>query len=134
LQAYVSVFLRDKFSLGWILLWRSVAQGYLLHADRNQEDHVPSLVPVSWWLWAGASWARNLNSSAGLMCAYRCVSTSESPVFSQRYLGMEHCGTGSALGADGNWKPESSFYSHLLKDQFPACHDTCRETCWFQLK
>ena len=39
--------------------------------DRNQKDPVPgwSLVPVSWWLWEGPSWARSLKRSDGLTCA-----------------------------------------------------------------
>ena len=106
LQACVSVLLGDQFFLGGIWVWRAVVQGQLWGADRNQKDPVPgcSLVPVSWWLWAGPSWARNLSRSGGLTCAHRCVSTPGRPALSQRNLGLESCGTGSAPGADGNQK------------------------------
>jgi hypothetical protein len=148
--------------------------------DRNWKDHVPgySLVPVSWWLWAILSWARNLNRSGGLtpgrpaffpwylsmeLCGtgpasgtvaqdqlpvqtetrrilsqdasqflcpegflqvpqsrrggltytHRCVHTSGGTALSLGYLGMEHSGTGSAPGADGNWKLWYHFYVFL---------------------
>ena len=47
LQACVSVLLGDQFSLGGIWVWRAVAQGQLLVADRNRKDPVP-LAP--WFL------------------------------------------------------------------------------------
>ena len=105
LQACVSVLLGDQFSLGGIWVWRAVAQGQLWGADRNQKDPVPgcSLVPVSWWLWAGPSWARNLSRSGGLTCAHRCVSTPGRPALSWQYLGMEICGTGWALEPSFVW-------------------------------
>ena len=47
LQACVSELLEDQFSLGGIWVWRSVAQGQLWGAYRNQKDLVVcSLVPV----------------------------------------------------------------------------------------
>jgi hypothetical protein len=83
-----------------------VAQGQLQDADGNWKDPVPSysMVPVSWWLLVSPSWARNLSRSGGLTCAHRCFYTPRRPALSQRYLGMEHSGTGSPLGADRNWK------------------------------
>jgi hypothetical protein len=51
------------------------------------------------WLW--------LVSPASL-----CVSTTGRPVLSRRNLGMERCGTGSALGC--RWKPEGSCPRQLL--------------------
>jgi hypothetical protein len=79
-----------------------VTQGQFWGAEGNQKDSVPScsLVPVSWWLWADLSMARNLSRSSGLTCVHRLVSTPGRPALSWRwYLGMEHCGTGLALGA-----------------------------------
>ena len=74
LQTCVPVFLGDQFSSGRIWAWRAVAQGQLQGEDRNWMDPVPtcSLVPVSWWLRAGSSWARNLSRSDGLIYAHRC--------------------------------------------------------------
>ena len=37
-----------------------------------------------------------LGRISDLTCAHRCVGTPGRPAFSQWYLGMEHCGTGSA--------------------------------------
>ena len=84
LQASVSVLLEDQFSLGDIYVWRPVVQGQLWYKDRRQKDPVPScsLVPVSWWLWTGPSWARNLSRNSGLTCAHRCVSTPGRPALS----------------------------------------------------
>jgi hypothetical protein len=96
LKACVLLLLRDQFSLGRIWVWRAVAQGQLLGADRNQKDPVPgcSLVPVSWWLWEDPSWARNLSRSGGLTCVYRCVWTPGRLALSRQYLGMSgHSGT-----------------------------------------
>ena len=102
LQACVSILLGDQISLGAIWVWRVVAQGQLQGADRNRKVPVPggSLVPMPWRLWEGPSWARNLSRSGGLTCAHRCVSTPGKPALSWWYLGMEHCGTGSAPAAD----------------------------------
>jgi hypothetical protein len=44
------------------------------------------------------------NRSCSLTCAHMLVFTPGRPALSQSYLGIEHCGTGSALGTDGNWK------------------------------
>jgi hypothetical protein len=72
----------------------SVAQGQIQGSiDGNFKDLV---VPMSWWLRDGPSWARNLSRSGGLTCAHRCVSTAGRPTPS--------CDTGLAPGTDGNWK------------------------------
>jgi hypothetical protein len=55
-------------------------------------------------------WARNLSRSGGLTSALGCVSTVGRPALSQLNLGMESCGTGSALGADGNQKTLALFF------------------------
>jgi hypothetical protein len=106
LQACGSVLLGDQFSPGRIWVWRAEVHGQVQGAEGNWKNPVPdsSLVLMSWWLWAGPSWVRNLNQTSGLTCAHRCVSTSERPSLSWWYLGMENCGTGSAPGADGNQK------------------------------
>jgi hypothetical protein len=81
-------------------------KGSAQDTDGNQKDLVLgcSLVPVSRGLWEGPSWARNLSRSAGFTCALRCVNTPGRPALSRWDLGMEHCGRGSALDTDGNWK------------------------------
>jgi hypothetical protein len=93
--------LGDQFSPGGTWVWRAVAQHQLRVADGNWKDPVSSssLVLVSWWLWSGPSWARNLSTSGGFTCAHRCVGSPGRPALSQQYLGMEHCGTWSAPGA-----------------------------------
>jgi hypothetical protein len=100
LKVCVSVLPGHQFFLGWIWVWIAVEQGQLWGTHRNLKDPVLgcSLVPVSWWLWAGLSWARNLTRSGGLTCAHRCASTPGRPVLSQLYFGVDHCGSGSALG------------------------------------
>ena len=85
---------------------RSLGAGSAQRCRRNQKDPVPgcSLVLLSWWLWVGPSWARNLSRSVGLTYAHRCVCTSGRLALFWWYLGMELCDTGSALGTDGNQK------------------------------
>ena len=104
LQACVSVLLGDQFSLGEIWVFRAVAQGQLQYVDGNWKNPAPgcSYIPVFWWLWVGPSWVRNLSRSDGFTCALRWVSTLGRPSLSQWNLDMESCGTGSALGTDGN--------------------------------
>ena len=88
----------------------SVAQGQIQGSiDGNFKDLV---VPMSWWLRDGPSWARNLSRSGGLTCAHRCVSTSGRPALSQRDSGTESCGTGTAPGH--RWKPEVKGYIFML--------------------
>ena len=108
LQASVTVFLRDQFSLGGIQLWRAVVQGQLWGADRKQKNPVPgwSLVPVSWWLWTGFSWARNLKKSGSLNCTHRLACTRGTLALFRHYLGMDTCVRESAPGTDRN--PEGS--------------------------
>jgi hypothetical protein len=55
-------------------------------------------------MYGGPFWAQNLSRSGGLTCAHRCVGTPGRPILSWRYLCMQLCGTGSALGADRDWK------------------------------
>ena len=71
LQVCVSVLLGDQFSPGRIWVWRTVAQGQIRGADRNQKDPdlYHSLVPLSRWFWVGPSWARNLTKTGG---PYQC--------------------------------------------------------------
>jgi hypothetical protein len=89
LQTCVSGLLGDQLSLGWVWVWRTVAQGQHQGADRNLKDPVPgcSLVPVSLWLWAGPSWAKKLSRSGDFTCAHRCASTPGRPALSLQYSG-----------------------------------------------
>ena len=68
LQACVSVLLEGQISQGGICIFSAMAQGQLWDADRNLKDPVSgsSLVPVSRWLWAGPSWAKNLSNIGGV--------------------------------------------------------------------
>jgi hypothetical protein len=120
LQAWVSILLLvDQFSPGGIWVWKAVAQGQLWGADRNWKGPVLicSLVPVSWWLWAGLSWARNLSRSGCLTCTHRCVSTPGNPALSWLYLGMKNCGTVSALATEGNWKDTSIVLLNVFRKE-----------------
>ena len=83
-----------------------VVQVQLWIADINQQDPVPncSLVPMSWWLWEGPSWASDFKRSADLTFAHRCSGTPGRAGLSWHYFRMEPCGTGSALGTEGNRK------------------------------
>jgi hypothetical protein len=54
------------------------------------EGFIPRLflISVSWWLWEGPSWTRNLNRSVSHTCAL-CVLAHLCEKLSWRYLGME---------------------------------------------
>ena len=70
-------------------------------ADGNLKDPVQA---ASWFMCLeGSRWVP-LSSSGGLTCAYRLICTPGRLALSMLFLGMENCGTGSAPGADGNWK------------------------------
>lgn len=73
------------------------AHGQLRGADRIQNDPFLccSLVPGSWWLCMGNSWAWNLSRIGGLTCACRCNDTPGRSVLFPQNLDMEHCGRGS---------------------------------------
>jgi hypothetical protein len=55
---------------------------------------------IIWFLCPEGSRCVPLSRSGGLTCAHRLVHTCGRPVLSQRCLGIEHCGTGSAPGTD----------------------------------
>lgn len=84
----------------------ALAHYQLQGADGNWKDPDPgcSQILVSYVLQAGLSSARHLNISGGPTCALCCVITYRRPVLSGQNLGIESSGTGSAPGAEGNWK------------------------------
>lgn len=79
---------------------KSCGTGSALGGDRILKDLFPdcSLVPMSWWLWSGASWVGNWSRSGALTCTHRCFGIPGSLTLPQLYLGMQSCGTGSAPG------------------------------------
>ena len=86
------------YDFGYGELWHRVSSGMQTDIWRILSLAVP------WFLWAGPSWARNLNRNGSLTCAHRCVSPPERPALSRWYSGMESCSPGSAPGTEGSQK------------------------------
>jgi hypothetical protein len=95
LQACVSVLWENSF------FWRKFAYGELF---------------------LGSCVLMALGRSGGLTCNYRCVGTLRRPALSRWYLDIECYGTGSVLGADGNWKDPV-----LGSSSFPVTWGLCNE-------
>jgi hypothetical protein len=55
-----------------------------------------------------------LSRSDSPTCAHRCVSSPGRIILSLQDLVMQSCGTGAALGTDGNWIDPLMIYSYLL--------------------
>jgi hypothetical protein len=85
----------------------------------------------------GSRWV-SLSRSVGLTCAHGCVCTPRTPALSLWYLGMEHYGTGSALGIiaqDQLWaqtNPEGHI-SLNFKDLHCSSHKANKFN-WFRMK
>ena len=89
--------LGDQLSLSTIWVWRTVAQGQFW--AQMETGSILSQAAPHFLFPEGSRWVP-LSRSGGLTCAHRLVSTPGRPALSWRwYLGMEHCGTGLALGA-----------------------------------
>ena len=98
----------DQLSPGGIWVWSAESQDQLLAHTETGSILSPA---VPWFMCPEGSWWVYLNRSGGLMCAHRLVSTPGRFALSLLwYLGIECCGTGTAPGADRNWKnPQESF-------------------------
>jgi hypothetical protein len=89
----------DQFSLGGIWVWRAVTQDQL--PVQMENEWILSQAAPRFLCPEGSGWVP-LSRSSGLTCAHRHVWVSWRSALFLCYLGMVRCGTGIALGADGN--------------------------------
>ena len=73
----------------------SCGTGSVHGTDGNWKGPLPGF---SWMFCPEGSGQVPLSRSGGLTCTNRLISTPGRPTLGQMYLGMEHCGMGSALG------------------------------------
>ena len=102
----VSELLGDQFSPRGIWVWRAMPQDQLW--VQMETRRILSLA-LPWFMCPDDSGRVPprpgiLTESGCLTCAQRCISTPGRPVLFWKNLGMECCGTGSALCVDGNQK------------------------------